>query len=289
MILHFVVQKVLKIARAVGECNLRTFKTSQVTINSEMHKQVHTFSIYFLIYSPKLLIRSSSSSCLCSYSSIFGFTFLSVVYLCQTFNQVCVAFNMCMFLFSFSLSWSTMFWFDKANWLLPFFLFWCSNLALPLCFHGNFRIALYNHLFVLSLTQSSLCPWAHKAATRDYHCFRFFAFFVSSSQLTLFARISFSTVRHQVSFGLPHALFPDGDQCIATLGIVDGSILRTCPIQHHLPFFTSKLMMLVIKVTSFLWLKNLVSVNCCFIGCLHRGCPNSEHLSSGSGLFHPGQ
>ena len=42
------VLKVLKIARAVhvGECNLRTFKTSRVTIN---HEQVHT--IFYLLYS----------------------------------------------------------------------------------------------------------------------------------------------------------------------------------------------------------------------------------------------
>ena len=44
-----VVLKVLKIARAVGECNLRTFKTSRVTINHEMHEQVHT--IFYLLYS----------------------------------------------------------------------------------------------------------------------------------------------------------------------------------------------------------------------------------------------
>ena len=43
------VLKVLKIARAVGECNLRTFKTSRVTINHEMHEQVHT--IFNLLYS----------------------------------------------------------------------------------------------------------------------------------------------------------------------------------------------------------------------------------------------
>ena len=42
------VLKVLKIARAVGECNLRTFKTSRVTINPEMHEQVHT--IFYLLY-----------------------------------------------------------------------------------------------------------------------------------------------------------------------------------------------------------------------------------------------
>ena len=43
------VLKVLKIARAVGECNLGTFKTSRVTINHEMHEQVH--KIFYLLYS----------------------------------------------------------------------------------------------------------------------------------------------------------------------------------------------------------------------------------------------
>ena len=42
------VLKVLKIARAIGECNLRTFKTSRVTINHEMHEQVHTIFYYIL-------------------------------------------------------------------------------------------------------------------------------------------------------------------------------------------------------------------------------------------------
>ena len=42
------VLKVLKIARALGECNLTTFKTSRVTINPEMHDQVHT--IFYLLY-----------------------------------------------------------------------------------------------------------------------------------------------------------------------------------------------------------------------------------------------
>ena len=41
--------KVLKIARAVGKCNLRTFKTSRVTINPQMHEQVH--AIFYLLYS----------------------------------------------------------------------------------------------------------------------------------------------------------------------------------------------------------------------------------------------
>ena len=42
------VLKVLKFARVVGEYNLRTFKTSRVTINPEMHEQVHT--IFYLLY-----------------------------------------------------------------------------------------------------------------------------------------------------------------------------------------------------------------------------------------------
>ena len=43
------VLKVLKILRAVSDCNLRTWKTSLVTINHEMHEQVHT--IFYLVYS----------------------------------------------------------------------------------------------------------------------------------------------------------------------------------------------------------------------------------------------
>ena len=50
----------------------------------------------------------------------FGFSFLSVAHVCQAFNQVCVAFNVFLF-FAFSLSCSTMFWFDKANRLSAIF------------------------------------------------------------------------------------------------------------------------------------------------------------------------
>ena len=95
-------------ARAI----LRTFKTSRVTINHEMHEQVHTI-FYLLHYSNALL-------CSCSYSTSFGFSFLSVAHVCRTFNQVCVAFNVFLF-FAFSLSCSTMFWFDKANRLSAIF------------------------------------------------------------------------------------------------------------------------------------------------------------------------
>ena len=55
------VLKVLKIARAVGECNLRTFKTSRVTINHEMHEQVHT--IFNLLYSQ----QNQSNALLCTH------------------------------------------------------------------------------------------------------------------------------------------------------------------------------------------------------------------------------
>ena len=105
------VLKVLKIARAVGECNLRTFKTSRVTINHEMHEQVHT--IFYLLNS-RQNYSNILSSCSCSYSSIFGFTFRRVAHVCQTFNQVCVAFNVFLF-FAFSLSCSTMFWFGGKS------------------------------------------------------------------------------------------------------------------------------------------------------------------------------
>ena len=152
------VLKVLKIARAVGECNLGTFKTSRVTINHEMHEQVHT--IFYLLYSQQNCSNAAHilSSCSCSYSSSFGFSFLSVAHVCQTFNQVCVAFNGCLF-FAFSLSCSTMFWFDKANRLSAiFFSFWCSNLALPRCFHSNFHIALYN-LGLHSITYLCIRHW----------------------------------------------------------------------------------------------------------------------------------
>ena len=54
------VLKVLKIARTVGECNLRTFKTSRVTINHEMHEQVHT--IVSLLYSQ----QNYSNALLCT-------------------------------------------------------------------------------------------------------------------------------------------------------------------------------------------------------------------------------
>ena len=46
--------KFLKIARVVGECNLRIFKTSRVAINHEMNEQVHR-SFLFNKFATKLL------------------------------------------------------------------------------------------------------------------------------------------------------------------------------------------------------------------------------------------
>ena len=54
------VLKVLKLARAGGDCNLRTFKTSRVTINHEMHEQLDT--IFYLLYSK----QNYSNALLCT-------------------------------------------------------------------------------------------------------------------------------------------------------------------------------------------------------------------------------
>ena len=79
----------------------------------------YDFFIYYIL-NKIAQTRYILSSCSCSYSSSFGFSFLSVAHVCQTFNQVCVAFNVFLF-FAFSLSCSTMFWFDKANRLSAIF------------------------------------------------------------------------------------------------------------------------------------------------------------------------
>ena len=46
----------LRLAPALGECNLRTFKTSRVIINQEMYEKVLTISMA-IIHSTKLLHR----------------------------------------------------------------------------------------------------------------------------------------------------------------------------------------------------------------------------------------
>ena len=75
---------------------------------------------FLLIMLSKKLLKRATCYRVVRYSSSFGFSFLSVAHVCQTFNQVCVAFNVFLF-FAFSLSCSTMFWFDKANRLSAIF------------------------------------------------------------------------------------------------------------------------------------------------------------------------
>ena len=108
-----------------------------MTINHEMHGHVHT--IFYLLYSQQNY--SNALLCSCSYSSSFGFSFLS---------EVCVAFNMFWF-FAFSLSCSTMFWLDKASQMSAIFFhfgvqiwrFPGVSIALSVL-HSITWIALYN-------------------------------------------------------------------------------------------------------------------------------------------------
>ena len=128
-------------------------------MNTSDHKsrnaRAGSYDFLFIIFSTKLLLSSFS----CSYSSIFGFTFHWVAHVCQTFDQVCVAFNVFLF-FAFSLRFlnDVLVWQSKLV-VSHFFIIWCSNLALPQCFHGNFSvlhsitsIALYNLFMHSSLT-----------------------------------------------------------------------------------------------------------------------------------------
>ena len=130
---------------------LRTFKTSLVTIDPEMQEHVHT--IFYLLYIQQnyYFDDSSSSSCSRSYSSVFAFSFLPVVCVCQTFNQVCVVFKVFLFFSHFFQVAQRCFGLIKQTDCPPFFFISCTNFALPQCFHGNFRIALYN-LYLHSIT-----------------------------------------------------------------------------------------------------------------------------------------
>ena len=97
--------KVLKIARARGECNLRTLKISRVTIYHEMHDPSCVF--LFIIFSTKInwsLVRTSAwnicnflSRSSCPYSSSLGLNFLSFAHFPQTFNHISVDVVMLLF------------------------------------------------------------------------------------------------------------------------------------------------------------------------------------------------
>ena len=81
----------------------------------------------------------------------------------------------------------------------------CTRLTLAIEIEENVK-----KLFVKLLIQSSLCLWELKAMTGFRHCCLSFAFFLSSYQLILFTRIFSSTLRRQVSLGLPLALLTGG-------------------------------------------------------------------------------
>ena len=145
------VLKVLKIARAIGECNLRTFKTSRVTINHEMHEQVHT--IFYLLYSR----QNYSIALLCT-----PYVLQKTLQWVPKCSHVLFEPIKNVMLWQVNQAWSS--WkflrkYYKPNSVSHFFISWCSNLALPRCFHGNFSvlhsitsIALYNLFMHSSLT-----------------------------------------------------------------------------------------------------------------------------------------
>ena len=130
-----------------------SFKTSRVTINPEMHDQVHKMFYLLCIQQNYSVADSCSSSCSCSYSSFWiNFSF-SCPCLPNIQPGLC-SLNVFSF-FAFGSSRSTTVWFDKASRLSAIFSFiCCSNLALPQCFHGNVRIALYN-LYLHSIFKHS--------------------------------------------------------------------------------------------------------------------------------------
>ena len=79
--------------------NLRTFKTLRVP---KCTSKFIRFVIYYIfskiIPSPTLLLRVVRARIL----QFLGFFFLSVAYVCQTFNQVCASTGFWVFFFSFS-------------------------------------------------------------------------------------------------------------------------------------------------------------------------------------------
>ena len=92
---------------------LKVENFQNITRHKSRNARASSYDFLLLIYSTKLLYQLLYHRLfLFSYSSVFGFTFLSVAYVCQTFNQVCVS-----VFFSFSWSCSAMFWFDANHFL----------------------------------------------------------------------------------------------------------------------------------------------------------------------------
>ena len=128
---------------------IKTFKTSRVTINPEMHEQVHTI-LLFIIYSTKLFRRRLF------FFELFVLVFFNFwVYFSDRRLSVAIQPGLCSFqrvFFSHFLQVDQRcFGRQSKPTLRHFFFIWCTNMALPQCFHDSFRIALYN-LYLHSIT-----------------------------------------------------------------------------------------------------------------------------------------
>ena len=75
---------------------------------------------------------------------------------------------------------------------------------------------------------------AFRAATKDLQLCLFWAILVSVPHEWFQDFISDSTVRRQVTLGLPLLRRPSGVQWRAVFTIESGSLLKTCPIHFHL-------------------------------------------------------
>ena len=92
--------------------------------------------------------------------------------------------------------------------------------------------------------QLNLQDQSHPLHTRHppYHLFLSAAALSKVPQVHPCSFISFSTVRLQVSFGLPLPLFPSGVQRRAILGSDEGGIWSRCPSHLHLLLLVSRVM-----------------------------------------------
>ena len=128
------------------ECIARAIVTSD---HKSRNAQVSSYDFLFIIYLTKLL-SGGRLRLRVAHARILQFFSFSRPCLPNIQAGLC-SFNVFLF-FAFSSNFSTMFCFDKAN-RLSAILFFISrtNMALPQCFHGNFRIATYN-LYLYSIT-----------------------------------------------------------------------------------------------------------------------------------------
>ena len=83
-------------------------------------------------------------------AEFLGFSFLSFVLVCQRSSQVCEASKVLLLFGTFFRL------LDMVLLVSSIFCNLCSNLGLPLCFHSNFHITLYN-LFVQSSLSNHNC------------------------------------------------------------------------------------------------------------------------------------